>query len=161
MKSVSKDIRDHLHKHHNIYVNAHGVETLFDGPFDSAQDNYVFLVAGWPGIANDDGDYVIQICVEANSIDKLTTIAGIYTFQQYLDLTPTRLLELYHEGKATVACVIDREDLCYEIDFIKIDNIVWAIDNDHDACLLSVPPETPEDFFRYLRGYARLNSIIL
>jgi hypothetical protein len=29
------------------------------------------------------------------------------------------------------------------------------------ANMLSVPPEIPNNFFRYLRGYARMNSIIL
>jgi hypothetical protein len=155
MKSVSKNIKDHLDKHHNIYINALGVQTLFH------RNEYVCLVAPWPGIANDDGDYVIEICAQADSIDNLITIAGIYTFQQYLDFSPTHLLDLYHQGKAIVACVIDREGLFYEIDFIISDNHVWALDKNNEARMLSVPPETPEDFFCYLRECARLNSIIL
>jgi len=152
MKSVSKDIMDHLNKHEGVYVNAQGVET------ELRMSGYICMVAQWPGLAND--DYVIEIYMEVESIDDMVTLAGIYTFQQFLDLSPTRLQDLYHEGKAVICCAIDRETLYYELDFFKYNNTVWLVDDNDNFSVAPVAPETADDFLMYLKRHAHLDKVV-
>jgi len=152
MKSISQDIRDHLNEHQDVYMNDHGVET------ELRMSGYICVVAQWPGATHDD-DFVVEVYIEEESIDSLLALAGIYTFQQFLDLTPTHLCDLYHDGKAVVACYIDRGELQFEMDFLKYENSIWAVNDSEDACIIPIAPETADDFLLYLKRHAKLNSL--
>jgi len=152
MKPVSKEILGFLESRNDIYLNRESVEFVY------FPDGSICFAASLPGTA-DNNSYDLDLTLETDTIDKLVDILQISTLQQCKTLTPTYLLNLYHQGKVLINCTIEREPIYYTLDFLKIGSKVWAVDKDGDGRLISNPLEKPEEFYEYLKKHARHNHL--
>ncbi|THU39488.1 hypothetical protein FAM09_13370 [Niastella caeni] len=148
MRPTRNAIAQYLRANMGHYINPFLVETTLDefGMFD--------IAAKWPDLPKKP-EYTLEIVLEDVTVEQFSKLSGIKTVEQLHFVSPHRLIELFHEGVATVFCMADKPEFYCELSFRKSNGEVCVYNEEEDKRVVITGNnfDEPADFFDYMRTY--------
>ena len=148
-KDKKSPIVQYLHDNLGYYINPFAVH------FNLEEDATLNITAAWPdpypGV-----ECRLEVCWEGTTVEEFSQLTGIKSVEQLHFVSPPLLVDLYHKGIAALWVTVEAGELYYELLFRKKGDKLYMLDEEEEVVReVGRKLETPVDFFKYTRNYAK------
>jgi len=141
MKYIIKAIHDFFDPLENVYVNPHKV--VFTLMIDE-----ICMSAPWPGF-NAKNNVALELVYNSGTLSQFIKEMAITNTNDLDRITPSHLIDLYMNGKASVFCLVDQKP-GYRIYFRRHNGKIMVTGDHMAAHTVYASLKTAADFIKYV-----------